>query len=56
MDDFFEYILPFIMGIACTVLFIFFAWLIYNYCTLEEFKYCYDINFKDIKCTKYKNY
>ena len=55
MDDF-EHLLLFMMGIACTVVFIFFGWLIYSYCTLKEFKYCYDINFQDTKCIKYKNY
>ena len=55
MDEF-EDFLQFMMGVACTLIFIFFGWLIYNYCTLKEFKYCYDINFQDIKCIKYKDY
>ena len=53
LEDF----LQFMIGVACSVVvFISFVWLVYSYCTLKEFKYCYDIKFQDIKCTKYKNY
>ena len=55
MDNF-ENILEFMMGFACCVVFIVFVLLMYNYCNLKEFKYCYDTNFQDIKCIKYKNY